>query len=183
MTKTQQPAGEVQRYIEGERGVVGAIAKEREPAGVTNHNVEFIAVKNEVALAVGRFVNGIATDFDVAEVHARVVAQTIVVVAWDEDDACSLARFPQQLLQHVIMALRPVWSAPNFPEVDDVADQIKMLAFDVFQEIEERGRLAIAHSKMDVGNEYGPIVQFRIRCAQGRPPVSALPINASLHLM
>ena len=47
-------------------------------------------------------------DDDAAEMHALEHAQELVVVAGDVGDARALARLAQQLLHHVVVALRPV---------------------------------------------------------------------------
>ena len=74
------------------------------------------------------------------------------------------------------MTLRPVRPASDFPEVDDITDEIEHLALDVFQEVEKCRCLRIAHSEVDVGNEYSAVVQFpsRGRGAQVRPPIAKL---------
>jgi hypothetical protein len=49
-------------------------------------------------------------------------------------------------------------SAADLPEIDDVADEIERFALDVFQEIEKRGCLRIAHSEVDIGKKHGAVV-------------------------
>ena len=46
----------VERSIQPERGLIGTVAEEGEPARITHHDVELVAMKNDVVFAVGRFV-------------------------------------------------------------------------------------------------------------------------------
>jgi hypothetical protein len=103
-------------------------------------------------------VDGVAAKLYAAEIHARVVAQSVIVIAGDKYNARAFTRLPQELLQNVVMALWPVRSTANLPEIDDVADEIERLALDVFQEIEKRGCLRIAHSEVDIGKKHGAVV-------------------------
>ena len=107
-------------------------------------------MQNEVSLAVGRFVDGVAADFDAAEIHAAVFAQAVVVVARNKNDARALAGFFQDFLQNVVVGLRPVRATADFPKIDDIANQIARFRFDVLQEAKQHCRLARAHSQMDI---------------------------------
>src|SRR5215475_4465651 len=82
----QRPVGEaelatddVQRRVAPDRDVIGLVAEQREPTRVANHHVEQVAVNDEIALAVGRDVDGALQHVDTAEVGAVVVAQELVV--------------------------------------------------------------------------------------------------------
>jgi hypothetical protein len=80
----------------------------REPARLRDHEVEMVAVDDEVAPSVGALMHDALDHFDAAEMRAIVIAQKLVVIAGNIDDAHALARLAQQLLHHVIMLLRPV---------------------------------------------------------------------------
>ena len=92
-------------------------------------------------------------DLDAAEMRALERPQELVVVAGDVDDARALAALAQQLLDHVIVRLRPVPGAAQPPAVDDVADQIDRLGVVVAQEIEQELGLRRLRAEMDVGDE------------------------------
>ena len=86
--------------------------------------------------------DGLPLDGDAAEPRAAIVAHRLVVIAGDEDDVVPLAHPAEQLLQHVVVGLRPVGAALDAPEIDDVADEIDAVCFGVAQEIEEGFGLA-----------------------------------------
>ena len=108
---------------------------------------------DDVALAGGGHVLGLTLDLDAAEMHAAVVAQTLVMIAGDKHDPRALARLAQQLLQHVVMRLRPNGPPLHAPEVDDVADQIDGFGVVMLQEVQEHSRLGSACSKMQIRDE------------------------------
>ena len=97
---------------------------------------------DEVAPAVGADMDGVALDGDAAEARAAIIAHGLVVIAGNEDDVVALAHAAKQLLQHVVMGLRPVGAALDAPEIDDVADEIDAVCFGVAQKIEEGFGLA-----------------------------------------
>jgi hypothetical protein len=94
-------------------------------------------VHDEIAPAVGAGVHRVALDGDAAEPHPAIVAQRLVVIAGNKHEVGALARLAQQLLQHIVMGLRPVDAALDAPEVDDVPDEIDAGGFVAAEEIEE----------------------------------------------
>ncbi len=108
---------------------------------------------DEIALAVGRRVHRLVLDLDAAEVLAAVLADALVVIARNEDDARALAHLAQQLLQHVVVRLGPDGAAADAPEVDDVADQIDRVGLGLLEEIEQQLGLRGARPEVDVGYE------------------------------
>ncbi len=133
------------------------VAEQRQPAGVFDHEVETVAMSNEVALAVGRDMNGIGHYLDAAEMGAEIIPQELVMVAGNVDEPCALARLAQQFLDHVVMGLRPVPAGLQLPAVDDVADEIDGIGLQVAQEGEKPLCLARLGPQMYVRNENGAI--------------------------
>src|SRR3546814_3862809 len=77
----------------------------------------------------------------------------------------------QHAADHVIIGRRPVPAALQWPAVDDVAHQVKRVAFDRFQEIDKQLGIAAARAEMDVGYPDRPesqpwplmVIVFRLR--------------------
>ena len=132
------------------RDVIGPVAEEGEPARVAHDDVELVAVDDEHGLAVGGLVQRVVDDFDAAEIEAGVIAREFVVIARHIDDARALARLAQQLLDDVIVRLRPVPAALQPPAVDDVADEIDRVGVVVFEEIEQQFGLG-GRARRDAG--------------------------------
>ena len=154
--QAERAANRVEMGVEPDREVVGVVAEQREPARVPNHNVEQIAMDDEVALAVGANVDGVFDHLDAAEMRAVVVAQELVVVAGDVEQARALARLPQELLHDVVVGLRPVPARSQLPAVDNVAHEIDRVGFVVTQEVEELVGLAALRAEMDVRQKQRP---------------------------
>jgi hypothetical protein len=77
----------------------------------------------------------------------------LIVVARNKNNAAAFAGTPQQLLHYVVVGLRPVPLAAQLPAVDDVTDQIKIVARVRPQKIQQRRGLAARCAQMNVGNE------------------------------
>ena len=78
---------------------------------MAHDDVELVAVHDEIALAVGRDVHRVAHDLDAAEAQADELARELVVVARHEDHARAVAHLAQQLLDDVVVRLRPIPAA------------------------------------------------------------------------
>ena len=85
--------------------------------------------------------------------RAVIVAQELVVVARQIDDARAFARLAQKLLHDVVMVLRPKPAGAQLPAVDDIADQIDGVGVVVAQEIEKMPGLTAARAEMHIGNK------------------------------
>jgi hypothetical protein len=109
-------------HLNGE--IIGLVAEMGEPARVLHHEIEDVAVDDEIALAVDALMNGVFHHVDAAEMRAVIVAQELVVVARHVDDLGALARLAQHLLHEVVVRLRPVPARLQRPAVDDIADEI-----------------------------------------------------------
>ena len=113
----------------------------------------------------------LALDGDAAELRAAIIAHGLVVIAGNVDQVGAFAHFAQELLQHVVMGLRPIDAAPDAPEVDDIADQINLGRFVAAQEIEEGFGLTSFGAEMNVGNKQAPghaVFRRRLRVVFGR---------------
>ena len=151
--KAQAPAQRVEDAVGRDGEVVGLVAQEREPARLGDHQVEMIAMDDQIAAPVGAFMHRLVLHLDAAEMRAVIVAQELVVIAGQIDDAHALAGLAQELLHHVVVGLRPIPARPQLPAVDDVAHQIDHVGVVVAHEVEEALGLAALGAQMHVGNE------------------------------
>ena len=145
---TPQPR---QPDVDAYQGFVGLVTEYRDPAMVARDLVELVAMNEQEAPAVDRFMHQFVDHLDLAEDNAAVVAQRLVVVAGDEHDSLAVPRPAQQLLDHGILRLSPADAAPHRPEIDDVADQESLFGRVFAQEIEQTLRLARPGAEVDVG--------------------------------
>ncbi len=131
--------------------MIANVADVSEPLHVLHHGVEFVAVDDENASAVRRFVNGVFLDRDVA-VGAAERGHELIVITRDVNDRHAFARFAQDFLDDVVMLLRPVATTTQRPDVDQIADDIKFVAIVIAQKLQERICVARARAEMDIGN-------------------------------
>ena len=123
---------------------------------MANHDIEHIAMNDEIGRAIRSHMDRILDHFDAAEMRAVIVAQELVMVARNIDHAGALARLAQELLHDVIMGLWPIPARFQLPAIDDVANQINGVGIVIAQKVEELIRLAAFRAKMDIGQEKRP---------------------------
>ena len=139
--------------VDEQGGRVGPVAEIGEPLRVTHDDVELVAVRDEIALAVCGGVDDLALDLDAAERQAEELAGEFVMVSGNEHHARSPAHLAQKLLHDVVVRLRPIPSRAQPPAVDDVADQVNHVSLDMPQHVENEVRLATARSQMQIREE------------------------------
>ena len=184
--RRQRPVGQaepaaapVEPGVEAQRRAVGPVAQDGEPARVADDAVELVAVDHQQLAAVRRLVDRLVLDPHVAEGELAVLPRRLVVVAGDVDDVGALARLAHDLLHHVVVALRPVPPALQAPAVDDVADQVQMLALVLLEEVEQQLGLATARSEMDVGQEDGAMAGRLVTLDHGHVDKTRPALNLS----
>ena len=131
------------------------VAEHGDPAMMTRHLVELVAMDEQKAPAVRRFMNQLIDHFDIAENDAAILAQHLVVVAGNEHHPVAMPGPAQQFLDDGVLGLRPVDAPAHRPEIDDVADQIGLFSRMFAQEIEESVRLARPRAKVDIREKNG----------------------------
>src|ERR1700730_10299294 len=127
----------------------------REPARLRHHEIEMIAMDDEVAVTIGTNMDIALGNLDAAEMSTIIAAQEFVMIARHVDHAGALARLAQQLLHHVVIGLRPVPGRTQPPAIDNVADQINGIGVMKAEEVEKKLRLASAGAEMNIGDEEG----------------------------
>ena len=120
-------------------GVIDAVA----PLGQASSEdfaIELIAVQNEEAPSVIRFVNGFVGDFDIGAIGKAFAnkggepAYFFVMVAGQENDFCALGELGGEFVKDAVAVFGPVPALMQFPTVDDIADEVKPVAFEAAQE-------------------------------------------------
>jgi len=131
---------------------------------MTRQEIELVPVDDEKAPSVGKFVDGVFSDFNPPEKQPGISADEIVVVAWNVDDTRTLADFPQKLLHDIVVRLRPIPGALQPPAVENVADEVNRLCIMVAEKIKQQVRLTISASEMNIRDEQSPIyLRLRVR--------------------
>ena len=168
--KAEQAADAVEMRVDEQRRLIGPVAEEREPFGVAHDDVELVAMHDEKAPPVGGDMDRVAHDLDAAERQAQELPREFVVIAGHEDHARAAPHFAQQLLDDVVMRLRPIPARFQPPAVDDVADQKNRVGVVMAQEIQHQFGLAAARAKMQIRHENRAIAGDAVLLfGQGQP--------------
>ena len=168
----EQPPRAGDQPVDDDSKVVGTVAEIGQPAYRVDDPVELIAMDDEEAAAVGSLVQRPVGHDDAAEMGALEIPQELVMVAGDVNDAGALARLPEQLLDHVIVRLRPVPGPPQPPAVDDVADQVDGVRVMVAKEVDQKLCLGRLRAEVEVGQEQRAQASGRRRCGHADLPVA-----------
>ena len=107
---------------------------------------------DEEPAAVDRRVDNVAADLDAAEFAAAVTADHGVMVAGQIVDLGPLPGLLQDEVDNPGIDLRPVPFSFEFPQVENIADQIEILRFGGLQEVVELGTLDIPAAQMGIGD-------------------------------
>ena len=126
---------EIDKRIEREQKLIPKVAGERQPLHVLHHSIEFVAVNDQDALPGSGHVNCALLDLDIP-VGATKAGHQFVVISWDINYAGALACFTQNFLDHVVVFLWPINSAPQRPNVDQVPDDVERVELGLAQKIE-----------------------------------------------
>src|ERR1043166_8489704 len=108
-------------------------------------------MNNQDALACGGHMNCVLFDFNVP-INSAKAGYQFVVVSQDVNYACALACLAQDFLDDVVVLLRPVNSAPQGPDVDQVTDDVQRTKIMLPQEVQQRRSIATARSQVRVGD-------------------------------
>lgn len=153
----------IEPTVDGDRGVVGIVPQKREPLGVLDHAVKAVAMQDKVSLAIGGRVNGFIKHSDPTKSVIGEVAKIFIMVARHIDNSSAFARLAQNFLNDVVVGLRPIPSTLHAPAINDIADQVQIFAFGVFQKIEQKIGLAPFGAQMDIRNPNASVSPSRYR--------------------
>jgi len=149
IAETKPAAKPVERDVQLQKELVADIADEGEPAHVLDDGIEFVAVHDEKAASIRGEMDVVFLHGDGA-VDAEEIGKELVVVAGDVDDLCAFAAFAEDLLDDVAVLLRPVDAAAEFPDVDEIADDVEGVEFVVPEELEEGACVASHGAEMHI---------------------------------
>ncbi len=136
VTQTKTAPEEINKGIEREQKLITKVAGECEPVHVLHHCVQFAAMNDQNSFPRGGYVNCLLLDLDVP-VSATKVGHQLVVIARDVDHMRAFAGFAQNFLDYIVVLLRPVNSAAQRPNIDQVAHNVERIEIVLAQKIEQ----------------------------------------------
>jgi hypothetical protein len=93
--------------------------------------IKFITVEDEKLQTLLADMQFLFFYFDTAEMNADVVPKQFVVVTGNVHHFGAFFRFSKNLAQHVVMRLRPKDAFFHAPDVNDIANKIKVFGVSV----------------------------------------------------
>src|SRR5918993_5930062 len=115
---------------------------------MTHDHVEGVAVNHQEQAVVGSPMDCAINDFNFAEVNTQVVSQELVVISRNIDEPNSLADLSQELLNHVVVFLRPVPGRLQSPAVNDIPHKVDGVRVYLAEEVEKSFALTPPGSKV-----------------------------------
>jgi hypothetical protein len=112
--------------------------------------IELMAVQDEIALSIGCGVNDFTGEHNRAEIDIDKLFEEFVVVAGDIYDFGILPAFAKEFLDEHVVFIPPMPFALQLPAVNNVANQIKIFAFEFSQKIQQGIDLRVAGAEMHV---------------------------------
>ena len=105
-------------------------------------------------------------DLDVA-VGATEVGHQLVVISRDLNYMRPFAGLTQKFLDHVVVLLRPVNSATQRPNINQVTHNVQRIEIVHAQKIEQRRGIAAARAQVRIGDPSGAITSRRQEVLSG----------------
>ena len=104
--------------------------------------------------------NGVFLDVDVS-VGTKKAGHQLVVISWNVNYASAFAGFAQDFLDDVVMLLRPINSAAQRPDIDEITYNVERLKIILPKKIEQRRRIAAACAQVGIRDPSSAITPRR----------------------
>ena len=141
--------------VAGEDAVIQPVAEAFLQAAEVGHGIVVVAMRDQQAAAVGGDVDGPAAHLHRRQREAAEAADRAIVVAGDVDQFGAGTTQRVQGFDHAVVRVSPGRaSLRQPPQVDDVADQVQLVALQSGEEIRQLRRVAMAGTQVHVGDEH-----------------------------
>ena len=112
--------------------------------------VRLVAVDDQIFFTVGSGMNGLPRHLHTAETHADELLDEFVMVAADVNHLGLLATFAENFLDEHVVVVAPEPTKLQLPAVNEIADDIEILAIHHAQEFQQLRHAGMAGAEMDV---------------------------------
>ena len=130
-------------------------------------------MRHQIESTIRRFVDRVAGDHEPTEVNTAKVPDAVVVIAGNVHNPYALAGHSQDFLDDIVVRLGPEPAGPQFPTVNDVADQVQRLAIEFPDKFQQQLCLTAAGTQMNVRDERSPAANGRASVRHVDPPISS----------
>src|SRR6266480_5203624 len=104
--------------------------------------------------------NGVLLDVDIP-ISTEEAGYKLIVISRNVNYASALTGFTQYFLDDVVMLLRPINSAAQRPDIDEISHYVERLKIILAEKIQQRCGIASARAQMRVGDPAGAITPRR----------------------
>ena len=106
-----------------------------EPAEILHDGIEFVPMDHQDPFAISGGLDVILLQCDARKISVKL-RKKLVVISNDVDDFASFAAFAVQLLDHVVVFLRPIDPTPKRPDIYEVTDEIEFVELMAAEKVE-----------------------------------------------
>jgi len=124
VTKAKDAPDKIHEGIEGEEELITDVAEKGKPSHILHHGIQLVPVQDENAPPIGGEMDRMLLNRYRA-VGTEMAREKLIVISWNIDDTRPFARFAEQLLNDVVVLLRPINATSQRPDVDQVANDIE----------------------------------------------------------
>ena len=114
--------------------------------------VALMAVDDQITFAIGAGVDDLLRQLEAAQMQLAKILEKFVVIAGDVGDLSPMTAFAEQFLNQDVVFVAPKPFVLQLPAVNQVANDVKVLAFAPAQKLQQSVHLRVAHSQMNVRN-------------------------------
>jgi len=165
--QTQARTQTVEVAVELECEFVQPVAHMGQPFGALDHTIEEVAMHHPQTLPGGGHMHRFFLHLHTAKGMPDKCTGKFIVVARHVDHATTFAGASQQLLHHIVVALRPEPAPAQLPAVHDIAHQVQDLARMVLEEILQGVGLKARCTDVQIGNENRAVAWRFMRLLSG----------------
>ncbi len=152
VTEPQPPADAIEVEVQVQQVLVNPRSHAIQQPVEMHHPIALVSVDDEIAATIRANVHHLLGQRHVAKSQAEEFVHELVVVAGDVGDPRLLAALAQQFLDQRVVVIPPEPFVFEFPAVDEIADDVEVIALVGAQKIQQRVHLRVLRAEMHVGN-------------------------------
>lgn len=158
--KSQLPSEKVDHLVHAQQEFIKRTAYQGQYPGVLDEAVELVSVYYQETLAGPGDMHVFVADLQVTQDGCVEIPQQFVMVAGHINYPGPVFCLAQDCPYHVVMGLRPVNLFLHLPDIDDIADQVKVIAGGGTEEIQQVFGAASGKPEMHIRNENAPVMNW-----------------------
>ena len=149
VAEPEEPTEEIDDAIAAQEQHIAYVPEVGQPAEVLDDGIEFMPMDDEDFSTVRCGVDRVLADFDAGVVPVEG-GEEFVVVADDVNDLGAFTSLAEEFLDHIVVILRPVDSASQGPDINQIADKVERLKFRIPEKVDQGTGFAALGAQMHI---------------------------------